>query len=66
MTDPTVPDRRDRQENLVLAKDSWKGLVPNDFLRTVTNSANLVLKGETDEATAREYLNGVIPAEENP
>lgn len=60
-TDKTVPDPKERQEALVIAKDEWKRSIDDHtFLKQVVDVSNKVIKGELAKAKASEYLNGLV------
>jgi hypothetical protein len=61
-TDPSVPEAKDRQETVVLAKDAWKQSLPNepDFVRACFETARKVVRGELKEAPARKYLESLL------
>lgn len=62
VTDKAVPNKKDRQDILVIAKDEWKKALPTrlDFVKACTAQMNKVLKGEVSVEQARTYLEGLI------
>jgi len=62
VTDKAVPDKKDRQDILVMMKNNWKDALPTrpDFVKACTTQMNKVLKGEISVEDAREYLEGLI------
>lgn len=58
-----LPDAKDRQEALIMAKDSMKVMLPVDehgFLKTCVTIANDVITGKKQVEAAREYLGGLV------
>lgn len=62
VTDKAVPDKKDRQDILVMTKNNWKDALPTrpDFVKACTTQMNKVLKGEVSVEDARTYLEGLI------
>lgn len=62
-TDPSVPDARARQDNLIATKNAWKLELKNrpDFVKACTDIGNRLIKGEIETSEARETLERFLP-----
>lgn len=62
VTDKAVPDKKDRQDILVMTKNNWKDALPTrpEFVKACTTQMNKVLKDEVTVDQARAYLEGLI------
>jgi hypothetical protein len=60
-TDPTVPDPADRQKTLKSAVASWKGKLPDSFVKTVLDRCNDVVLGRMSSADAKRIVKALIP-----
>lgn len=60
-TDKTLPDPLQRQYTLKSAGESWRGILPDDFVRTCLRASNDIILGKHSVADARRVMEAMLP-----